>query len=54
MPSTMGKAVARDAAGKRLRMSKVGPDLVLRVHGANLTHFIKMFRDFAIKRRVVT
>lgn len=54
MPSTMGKAVARDAAGKRLRMSKVGPDLVLRVHWANLTHFIKMFRDFATERRVVT
>lgn len=54
MPSTMGKAVARNAAGKRLRTSKINPDLVLRVHGANITQFIKRLRDFATERRMVT
>lgn len=54
VPSSMGKAVVRDAAGKRLRTSKVDPDLVLRVDGANLTQFIEMLRDFAAERRVAT
>ena len=54
MPSAMGKAVVRDAAGKRLRTSKVDPDLILRVDGANLTQFIEMLRNFAAERRVAT
>ena len=54
VPSFMGKAVVRDVAGKRLRTSKVDPDLVLRVEGANLTQFIEMLRDFAAERRVAT
>lgn len=36
VPSSMGKAVVRDAVGKRLRTSKVDPDLVLRIDVANL------------------
>lgn len=54
MPSAMGKAVVRDAAGRRLRTSKVDPDLILRVDGANLTQFIEMLRNFAAERRVAT
>lgn len=54
MPSAMGKAVVRDAAGKRLRTSKVDPDFILRVDGANLTQFIEMLRNFAAERRVAT
>ena len=47
-PSSMGKAVVRDAVGKRLRTSKVDPDLVLRIDVANLPpQFIEMLRDFA-------
>jgi hypothetical protein len=54
MPSAMGKAVVRDAAGKRLRTSKVDPDFILRVDGANFTQFIEMLRNFAAERRVAT
>ena len=35
VPSSMGKAVVRDAVGKRLRTSKVDPDLVLRIDVPN-------------------
>ena len=54
VPSSMGKAVVQDAAGKRLRTLKVDPDIVLRVDGANLTQFIEMLREFTAERRVAT
>lgn len=45
VPSSIGKAVVRDAAGKRLRTSKVDPDLVLRVDGGSTLLLDTKYKD---------
>lgn len=44
-PSSMGRAVVRDATGKRLRTSKVDPDLVLRVDGGSTLLLDTKYKD---------
>lgn len=44
-PSSIGKAVVRDAWGKRLRTSKVDPDLVLRVDGGSTLLLDTKYKD---------
>lgn len=45
LSSSVGKAVVRDAAGKRVRTSKVDPDLVLRVDGASTLLLDTKYKD---------